>query len=182
MQRSIYICSRHRFSITRWLTIPKLSCATAAHRSPLRGSTLRSWLMPLDAITAHCRYLRCMGEVSDEPTRTEEEKVGGFVRNYLTSDGVFLLRLIQVSILYHYITPVQPKTHPTAIQRARPLLNLIERSSGTACRGIYVASCTCLPFLISARTLNGFKLLTSNYLLVVRPVPCLHFYYLGHVF
>ncbi|KAK6056006.1 innexin-3 family protein, partial [Cooperia oncophora] len=43
------------------------------------------------------KYLRCMGEISDEPTRVEEEKVSGFVRNYLTSDGVFLLRLIQTN-------------------------------------------------------------------------------------
>ncbi|PIO72374.1 hypothetical protein TELCIR_05704, partial [Teladorsagia circumcincta] len=43
------------------------------------------------------KYLRCMGEISEEPTRVEEEKVSGFVRNYLTSDGVFLLRLIQTN-------------------------------------------------------------------------------------
>ncbi|ETN68302.1 putative innexin-3 [Necator americanus] len=43
------------------------------------------------------KYLRCMGEINEPPSRIEEEKVGGFVRNYLTSDGVFLLRLIQTN-------------------------------------------------------------------------------------
>ncbi|CAI4228601.1 unnamed protein product [Auanema sp. JU1783] len=43
------------------------------------------------------KYLRCMGAISEEPSAVEEQKVNGFVRNFLTPDGVFLLRLIQTN-------------------------------------------------------------------------------------
>lgn len=43
------------------------------------------------------KYLRCQNAIGSQPTRSEEERVNGFVKNFLTPDGVFLARLIQTN-------------------------------------------------------------------------------------
>ncbi|PAV75520.1 hypothetical protein WR25_13607 [Diploscapter pachys] len=42
-----------------------------------------------------CRYLRCLQAATDSPA--DEVRISAFVRHFLTGDGVFLLRLVQVN-------------------------------------------------------------------------------------
>lgn len=42
------------------------------------------------------KYLRCTSAIGEHPTRHEQDLLNGFVNRFLRSDGVFLLRLIQV--------------------------------------------------------------------------------------
>lgn len=42
------------------------------------------------------KYLRCVGSIGQFTTHREERVLDHFVRNFLRTDGVFLLRMIQV--------------------------------------------------------------------------------------
>ncbi|VDM51196.1 unnamed protein product [Toxocara canis] len=46
------------------------------------------------------KYLRCMGAISEQCNVREERHLNDFVKKFLRPDGVFLLRLIEVSFFF----------------------------------------------------------------------------------
>lgn len=47
------------------------------------------------------KYLRCTGSIVEYTTHQEEKLIDDFIRSFLRTDGVFILRLIQVKLNFN---------------------------------------------------------------------------------